>query len=115
MVGAVSNNCSVFSRPSSDTLSVLGTLAILSGQPIIQKPFVLQGTSQKTSLASLLARKWFRGRLLTREYWAPTFHQLSKKSTKLSTIAGRLAPVIGWGLLLLDKGRHYVMSQTDSA
>ncbi len=106
--------CSAHKKP---LLELVGTSAVLLGQPMITKSFRLKGASYGASVASTVARKLLKGQFFSKAHWAPTINQFFKKSTKLSTVIGRLIPVVGWALLFVNAGfkkHHQVRHHQDS-
>jgi RHS repeat-associated protein len=81
--------------------TILGTAGVVSGLPLVKKPFVTPGSSPATSVASKTLSNLFPQKL-SRRVWAPTFVRPFARSAVLGRVLGRWIPFVGWGLLAYD-------------
>ncbi|HEY3414432.1 MAG TPA: hypothetical protein VGM51_15445 [Armatimonadota bacterium] len=81
-------------------------LLLAAGMPGTLKPFTQAGATEETSLASIAFRKLFRGVKLPPgvKLPAPTYLDLTIKSSKVGTVLGRAAPLYAWMQLNWDIG-----------
>jgi len=95
------NDCLVACLAEHYGLGLLGGAAVGSGAPVLDKPFVMPGSSTKTSPASKYLSKALPKKLPFR-VWAPTTARPLARSIVLGRILGRWIPIAGWILLIYD-------------
>ena len=81
--------------------TILGTAGVVSGMPLLKKPFVTPGSSPRTSIASKTLSNLFPQKL-SRRVLAPTLARPLARSIVLGRVIGRWIPIVGWGLLAYD-------------
>ena len=81
--------------------TILGAAGVVSGLPLVPKPFVTPGSSPATSIASSTLSKALPQKLPVR-VWAPTLANPGAMTKVLGRALGRWVPVLGWGLLAYD-------------
>ncbi|MGH9874512.1 MAG: RHS repeat-associated core domain-containing protein [Pyrinomonadaceae bacterium] len=81
--------------------TILGATGVVSGLPLIKKPFITPLSSRGTSVASKVLSGLFPQKLPFRVL-APTVARPFARSVVLGRVIGRWVPIVGWGLLAYD-------------